>query len=53
MFLSKKKHKFQVCLNSYTLYNDTYKDEASFGIILLSFVYFYDDVPDDGHAAET
>ena len=28
-------------------------DEASFGIILLSFVYFYDDVPDDGHVAET
>jgi hypothetical protein len=34
------------------LHNDACKEDASFGIILLSFVYIYDDMPDEGCMAE-
>jgi hypothetical protein len=40
-------------LNTYPLHNDICKAAASFGIILLSIVHFCEDMPDDGHMAET
>ena len=45
--------KLKLHLNTYLLHNDICKAAASFGIILLSFVYFSEDMPDDGHMAET
>jgi len=33
--------------------HDICKADACFGVVLLSFVYFCEDMPDDGHMAET
>jgi len=47
------KCKLKLHLSTYPLHNDICKADASFGIILLSFVYFCEDMPDDSDMAET
>jgi hypothetical protein len=41
-----------VCLNSSTLHNDICKGDVWFDIILLTFVHFCEDLPDDCRMAE-